>query len=521
MVENRKGPAPLEIVDPRSVLHKIDRMHGRTMLKLFSGDHGELLQDKFLDFEQHVRSVYSERDAAKILQTFHTVTVLYQNNENDTEGLRKREDHSGRRPFIIEHSLAITTTLAGMRREVPITFPDGEVHTLVVKQNPMNAAGVCAALWHDVKEDVKFERVEGDQWDDVMRAHFGDYEHTEDIVTLVNAVTKVDRSTAETFKKQITKTDLYKKIIKNVRSLEQDTPEEEIEMQVVRTLLDMQKLYETTLGKPGSKPDDHAFKLFFTAFAIKAHDIENNLETSVKSDKLIRAHIFAVMARVLGLPVASRLAVHLIANNRYGIEGDVEHISEDQWDVLRSFLHLEADFIASENTPEISIDGNKLDVAAIQLPILTRDELKKRRNTKSFAPQFLLNIKEKDQFDSVYSSILGSKSEFDVSVNGLQYRARKITARIHDMLRGVRKVAYVEVFELVENYEMLKAILRVDDGSPTAHQAIKYRAPDAKYEVPEINRVSERELFLIKGKKEEGKREVRPALDVYNSFYPL
>jgi hypothetical protein len=447
--------------------------------------------EKFLE---HVDAQYSESDAQLITDSAILATVLHQFNDSEDARFRHgtHEDDTHSQIPYMEHPLGAASILAGMPSEIDVVTGHEKHVKIPVLQNPMKATIVSAALLHDVLEDCTYAGESGEALKQRIVAYLGAGTDAQKVMKIVEAVTKFDK--VEVAKLQddhpLRDEELYKAICDQTLARSEDNDSEDvhakIQDQVERTLMDTFKMFSTSfIGEDGlPHMDDESLELFFSAFAVKAHDIEHNLSTpgekGVRSDKLIRAHTFAVLARVLGYPVASRLGIHLISGNQYSMSQD-SHAAELQMveDYAESEREREKGKRLRIYTPNGKIPCNS---TANQIPILLQTERDSMGGHIDPSLQHLIKLPDDDmrQLDDSEKVKIQFGGNFTRLLRKLiptvvrRYDGLRIEGRIHQVIEAWgRKQLYFDVETKIKGKKKTLAILHIMDEQPTGYDVIK------------------------------------------------
>ena len=228
------------------------------------------VQNQVNKFKEHVISTYNPLERTFILDALDLAIVAHEDNQIEKNRTRKELLNGEKVPYIV-HPVGIASALAGMDRDVelPIADSKGGVAVLPVRQHPYKAEVVVAGLLHDVIEDVSLDvngnnldnkipfaaigRRSGDiKWDEFMKEYFIgkniSNELIEDVVVMVNAVTKYDSSSiTDSVLQDVLNSPLYIAYTKRLKKLSPDQDSEERDGQSSRILLDIHKIFRTCL----------------------------------------------------------------------------------------------------------------------------------------------------------------------------------------------------------------------------------------------------------------------------------
>lgn len=412
----------------------------------------------------------------------------------------------------IEHPLSVAAAMIGDPRQIRLHTTDSKGDGTIeinVRQDPYKAEVIVAALLHDVFEDSQIALplggvMQGQKaWSGLMREYFNDAgpESLESVLTMINAVTKY--------------TDISKGLLRVIKEstvfgtvsdliAQQSYPNksiEEIEDEVARSLSDLHKMIATCFGVGGDTHfDEQSFQNFFGALAIKCHDIEHNLEDArVSEDKLIRAHILATFARVYGLPVASRMAAHLIVSNQFDMfwgTGDRKKNLKEGKETVRLY----GEFEGVHHRPVFTVAGEELKVDALQIPILTVDEIATPDDEDGLAFRSVLQyritvkdrevdgriVKAKDVLDGIELAYNQANEYNPIQISYINEKGKKenyvgypIREQVQtEILDAKRRCYYLKVYKLGTGKKegkklRLAGIYRIQDDQPSAHEVLK------------------------------------------------
>lgn len=445
-------------------------------------------------FKRHVAKTYTQEDRRVIFSALDLALVAHERN-----GIEKNRIRKDKITPYIKHPVEIAGAVAGMDRTIPLTLRDTEKTKikLPVKQHPYKAEVVAAALLHDVLEDVYLPlsqdhrigigRKQRDiHWPEVIGYHIKGAGATPDQVrrinTMIQAVTKYYQHDFDaSVREGIVNSSLFQTFIDAVGSRGSNKSPVVIEREVVRTLSDLHRMFAVCFpkgenGLPLVK--DETIEDFYGALAIKLHDIENNLETGVRTDKIIRAHLLAHFARFFGLPVASRLGIHLIVNNEYDITSIGSGFNSEA-------MQMVVEYCAEENDPslrpKINIGPISITPEATQIPITTYAELQERKGPRKNAPM----LQYKCTVDDKVFAFLGQGSGMEVRVgNRKGFTLERINASIQDLIREYGRQVEYYLIERVSGTNST-GILRFQDAQPNAHSVIAQGSVVGASKVPE------------------------------------
>lgn len=492
----------------------------------YTRDHVEEFQRRVTD------GGYSESDRKFILGALDLAIVAYQDNERISLRERKQTvQFMGRDVPIpyIEHPLSVAMAMIGVPRRTKLhtAGPEGDKTIEIdVRQDAYRAEVVVAALLHDVFEDSRIRLPKGGviegakAWTQLMEEYFNKErfmdlkrESLDSVLTMINAVTKY-KNIPEGLLNAVKDSEVFHRVTSLMESHKSsDKSFEDIENEVARSLSDMHKIISTCFGIGGDTHfDEQSFQDFFGAKAIKCHDIEHNLEDArVSEDKLIRAHILATLARIYGLPVASRMAAHLIVSNQFdmfwGMGDRAENLKEGR-ETVRLYGHFEK----IGHRPEFKVAGQPLQVDALQIPILTPDEIaasdgEKEADFRSVL-QYRMTIKDRmingelikaktvlDQIEHAYNQA----NEYNpVQISYVNDKDRKekyvgypIREQVQtEILDTKRRCYYLKVYRLgvgknKKQIGRLAGIFRIQDDQPSAHEVLKLGSVVKATDVPE------------------------------------
>lgn len=455
-------------------------------------------------FKEHVTSTYSPVDSTFIFSALDLAIVAHEDNQIEQNRTRKELVNGEKVPYIV-HPIGIAAALAGMHREVELSFSDnpGDVATLPVHQHPYKAEVVVGGLLHDVIEDVYLDvngknqeskaphafigRRDGDiKWNELMREYFRTKkvpsESIEDVVVMVNAVTKYDSSTIEeNVQNDVLSSPLYNVYTKRLRKLSPDQNPEERDGESQRILLDIHKIFRTTLYNEETgtvEINNVTLRRFYGALAIKCQDIINNLESAgVKKAKIVRAHMLAHVARIFGLPSASLLGIHLIVGNNYDIVSDNQNVTEERIKMVGQYLNLEAD---PSTRPLMKLNDISFVPNAVQIPInSTAEQRLSKKNKYNPALQYRVTASP-EMFE-----LLTKKKRADAifMINESKHTLVPIKTETQKLIRlSGRKCDY---YNAVNEYGKVTAIIRFQDNQPSAHTILSLVSNEDADKVPE------------------------------------
>lgn len=392
-----------------------------------------------------------------------------------------------------------------MYRDVELSLSEDsrDVATLPVRQHPYKAEVVVGGLLHDVIEDVyldvseknqestaphtKIGRIDGDiKWSEFIREYFRAKKmpanSIEDVVVMINAVTKYDSSTiTDEIQNDILSSPLYNAYVKRLKKLSPDQSEEERESQSLRILLDIHKIFRTTLYNEDSgivEIDNVTLRRFYGALAIKCQDIINNLESSgVRKDKILRAHMLAHVVRIFGLPTASLLGIHLIASNNYDVFSDEQNITAEKMRKIREYIRLEAD---PSLRPLLKLNDITFVPNAVQMPINSTSEQRLSKKNKynpalqyrvTSSPEMFELLAKQNRYPVVFKF-----NEAEHSLNQIKTQTQK---RINSTGRKC------EYYFAVSESGSVSAIIRFQDNQPSAHTILSLTNEEDADKVPE------------------------------------
>jgi len=470
-------------------------------------------RDHILEFQHRIaRSDYSKADRNFILRALDLATVAYQ--DNDDVKLRKRKQtvrYDGKDVNIpyIEHPLSVAAAMIGEPRQIKLQGTgdqDADAIEIVVRQDPYRAEDIAAALLHDVKEDSKLRLGQGGvlrgskAWTTLLKEYFaGDRpELVDSTITIIDAVTKYEAipkgllrviQQSPTFMATVQLIEMH---MSRAKSFDQ------IENEVGRTLSDLHKMISTCFGIGSDVHfDENSFQNFFGALAIKCHDVEHNLEDSkVREDKLVRAQILASFARIYGLPVASRIAAHLIISNQFDMFwglGDRERNLKEG----RETVKLYGQFEKERHRPIFVVDGEPISVDALQIPILTPDEISAPgpEHSEEFRSvlQYRMTVRNPDTLARIKAHF-DESDEFSepmrIEYEGKRFVGFPVKEQINDaILESGRECYYFNVYSIVGRGKNAKrrlaGIYRFQDANPSAHDVLKLGSKVEARDVPE------------------------------------
>lgn len=467
-----------------------------------------MVQNEITRFREHIISTYNTLDRSFILNALDMVIVAHEKNKIKRNRTRRELVHGEVVPYIV-HPIAVAGALAGLSREVElsITNADGNPVILPVRQHPDKAENVVAGLSHDSIEDVILPINEDSQneknpkvfigkrngdikWDEFMREFFRSKKisdtRIEDVVTMVNAVTKYDSSTiSEDVQQDVLNSSLYHIYTQRLKKLSPAQDKEDRDLQAKRILLDIHKIFRTCFydentGK--TEFNNSTLRRFYGALAIKTQDIINNLESAgVRKDKLVRAHILAHVARIFGLPSASLLGIHLIAGNNYDVFSDAQDITEDKLRMIQEYCEFEADISLR---PLMKLGDLAIVPNAVQIPINSTSEqrLSKKHN---FNPALQYRVTASPEIFDLLAKKRAKvqSSQIVFSIGGVEHSLHPIKTQTQKLIRlSGRKCEY---YNAVDPEGKVTAIMRFQDNKPSAHTILSMVSTEDAEKVPE------------------------------------
>lgn len=448
-------------------------------------------------FRRHIAQTYNAPDRKLIFGALDLAIVAHERN-----GIVQNRTRKDKVTPYIKHPVEIAGALAGMDRSILLPISEHEDATVVlpVRQHPYKAEVVVAGLLHDVLEDVylpiaidgdsniktNIGRKQGDiHWPELIGAHLKFAGATEKQVRAVNvmvqAVTKyLHHDFAASVREGIIDSDLFPTFINAVQRRGANKSSVVVEREVVRTLSDLHRMFAVCFPKwhdGGTQITNESLELFFGALVIKLHDIENNLETGVRSDKIIRAHLLAHFARFFGFPVASRLGVHLIVNNEYDITRVGEGVNADAIKMVMKYCDEEKD---PTLRPELKTGPLTIRPEATQIPITTYAEQQEHDGTHKHSPvlQYKCTVG-----DEVFG-YLGQAGERSVSITDQKgFDLKRINTSIQELIREYgRQVEYYRI-ERIDGESI--GVVRFQDAQPNAHSVLAQGSAIGGKKVPE------------------------------------
>lgn len=470
-------------------------------------------RDHILEFKHRIAgSDYTNEDKDFILRALDLSIVAYQDNDDTRLRQRKQTVQYGGKdvniPYV-EHPLSVAAAMMGEPRTIKLhstDTQDKDAIEIIVRQDPYRAEDVVAALLHDVMEDSKLRLKDGGilrgekAWTTLMRDYFSEVrpELVDATITIIKAVTKYETIPTGLLR-IIEQSPAYVATIQLIEThMARTKSSEEIHKEVGRSLSDIHKMITTCFGMGDDIHfDEQSFQNFFSALAIKCHDVEHNLEDrKVRDDKLVRAHILASFARLYGLPVASRIAAHLIVSNQFDMfwgMGDHERNLLEGKETVRLYGQFEKE----RHRPTFMIDGEPLKVDSLQIPILTPDEITTPGPTKAeefrsvlqyritvLNPNVLAQIKTRFNMADEYSEPM------NIEYEGKRFVGYPVREPIHDViLDSGRECYYFNVYSTTGRGKNLKkrlaGIYRFQDTGPSAHDVLKLGSRVEARDVPE------------------------------------
>lgn len=445
-------------------------------------------------FKRHVVKSYKPEDHNLILSALDLSIVAHERN-----GIVKNRTRKDTVTPYIQHPVEIAGAVAGLDRKIPLTLRDQEKTKvkLPVRQHPYKAEVVVAALLHDVLEDV-YLPLSGDRrvgigrkqrdihWPEVIGSHLkaagGTPDQIRRVNTMVQAVTKYYQHDFDTSVREgIMTSSLFQTFIDAVSSRGSSKSPVVIEREVVRTLSDLHRMFAVCFPKGEEampQINDGTMEDFFGALAIKLHDIENNLETGVRTDKIIRAHLLAHFARFFGLPIASRLGIHLIVNNEYDITSIGAGFNNEAMNMVMEYCAEESD---PTLRPKISTGPFTITPEATQIPITTYAELQERKGPRKNAPM----LQYKCTVDDSVFAYLGQVSSKAVRIGDRKgFTLERVNSSIQDLIREYGRQVEYYLIERVTGTNSV-GIVRFQDAQPNAHSVIALGSGISASKVPE------------------------------------
>lgn len=404
-----------------------------------------------------VSAHYPPAEAQVVRRAFDLATVAHQHNEGP-EKLRYRKvlaPDGSRVPYMV-HVMAGAELLAGAVRRDPLD--SGAV--LHIKQEPYNAEIVAGFLLHDVVEDTRYRGIEKSAWYPAIDGYLEDAgcespRARNRITCMVRAVTKYETDELEELKPAIVESPLYH-MMRSKLTVPVDY-EPRVEQEVVRAIADTWKVFTTVADDRLLETEEDQFRAFFGALLIKFHDNEDNLHTpGTKPSGILRREAFAVLSRIMGFPVASRLAVRLASYTSLGDPDTVLQSSPHE----QKTIHRYCELTARDEVPSVQLNSMDVDPQAVrvQLPIVTLQEKRGAADgSLSYALQYRIRM-DAQQLNRL-------PLECVVCLDGKEYTAQQIKAEIHKVMRaGGRAVQYYEVLGHTPHETV--AILKLVDDQP-------------------------------------------------------
>lgn len=498
---------PVYLETKRSEIDKFIDSIPRQSVEIQSG-YSEMVQGEITKFREHVISTYNTLDRSFILNALDFAVVAHEKNQIKQNRTRKEPVNGEVVPYIV-HPIAIAGALAGLNREVelPITDNDGAPVILPVRQHPYKAEVVVAGLLHDIIEDVHLH-ISGDskdkkkpkvsigrinrdiEWNEFIKEFFSSKnvfeDRIEDVITMVNAVTKYDSTTiSEEIRQEILSSPLYQIYTKRLQKLSPTQEKEERDSQAERVLLDIHKIFRTTLFNEETglvEINNVTLKRFYGALAIKCQDVINNLETGgVSNAKLVRAHILAHVARIFGLPSASQLGVHLITGNNYDVFSDTQNITEEKLRMITKYCEFEVD---PSLRPLMKLDDLAFVPNAVQIPINSTSEQRLSKKHE-FNPALQYRVTASEEIFELLAKKRAKKQSTHVvfSIGGVEHTLHTIKTQTQKSIRlSGRKCEY---YNAVGPEGKVTAIIRFQDNKPSAHTILSLVSDEDADGVPE------------------------------------
>lgn len=462
------------------------------------------LHDEIKRFFTHVdqeNGIYNAEESEFLKRTLKVATVFHQMNEAPGKDDRhpnpnfRREKYPDGSPIpYITHPLAVAGALAGLGRVIKLGHGE-QKHNLPLQQQPLRAEIVAAGLLHDVVEDVRYGEVQGESLFEITEAYVGSGVRFNKTKRMVQAVTHETRgSIDDTTKRMIHQSRLCQAMDADLMSHTDPKDLEEVRKKLVYTLVDINKLFQ--VGFPHASvgmttPED--IEVFFGAFAVKLHDMENNLETDVRRDKLMRAHLFAAVARAMDYPVASRLALHLIADQNYSLFGR-SHANEQEQELVGTYLKEEA---IPQQLRKLSVKRSsnsrltaELQITANQIPITLASERRGDGGVTDPVMQYKIHLPRPFLW---LARTRAEDKAFKVPAvlkDGTECTLVRMTNPGHARMRKwKRDVVYYRAIGNEDGKTL--AIVRCSDNKPTPYDLIRQNSTAAIEDVPEVNMVPE------------------------------
>ncbi len=462
------------------------------------------VQNQVNKFKEYVTATYSPVDSYFIFSALDLAIVAHEDNQIAQNRTRKELVNGEKVPYIV-HPIGIAAALAGMHREVELTLSDasGDAATLPVHQHPYKAEVVVGGILHDVIEDVYLDvngknqenktphafigRRDGDiKWNELMREYFRTKnvptESIEDVVVMVNAVTKYDSSTIEeNVQNDVLGSPLYSVYTKRLNKLSPDQSPEERDGESQRILLDIHKIFRTTLyNEEAGKVEINSVTLrrFYGALAIKCQDIINNLESAgVKKAKIVRAHMLAHVARIFGLPSASLLGIHLIVGNNYDVFSDKQDITDEKIRMVRQYINHEAN---PNLRPLMKLDDISFVPNAVQMPINSTAEQRLSKKNR-YNPALQYRVTASPEMFALLTKQKLTDTVF--KINESKHTLVPIKTETQKLiLSSGRKCNY---YNAVDEFGKVTAIIRFQDNQPSAHTILSLVSNEDADMVPE------------------------------------
>ncbi len=473
-------------------------------------------RDSIQEFRRKIEvSGYSTEDQTLIQTALNLAVVAYQDNDHVSRRTRRQTVlYQGERRQIpyIQHTLSVAEAMIGEPRMVTMAEYGSrtqEAIDLRVHQHAYKAEVIAAALLHDVIEDVRLRYprrgilVEGrEKWTEFLRGYFEKFgdQKVQSITTMITAVTKRGELRKGMID-QIYESEVFGAVREQLIRPDLVNRDAEIEKQVVRSLADLHYIVQSSFGMGDNLHfDDQSFRNFFGALAIKCHDIENNLEDGgVREDKMIRAQILAVFARIYGLPVASRIAAHLIIDTQhdmYWSQGDMAKNLADATSLVKIYAQLERQREKPSLTFFEDEERIKLQSDAIQIPIFSPDEIETTAGFRP-TPQFRFTSGDEvflDRMRRYYHSPDGVN--VPIKIRGKNYVGIPIYEETQKAIISTgRQCYYFNVYRSIDGQidpknPQLIAIIRVQDDQPTAHDVLGRDFDIPARAVPETRLIS-------------------------------
>lgn len=462
------------------------------------------VQNQVNKFKEYVTVTYSPVDSYFIFSALDLAIVAHEDNQIEQNRTRKELVNGEKMPYIV-HPIGVASALAGMYREVELSLSDepGDVATLPVRQHPYKAEVVIGGLLHDVIEDVYLDvngknqdslaphafigRRDGDiKWNELIREYFRTKKvpsgNIEDVVVMVNAVTKYDSATIpEEVQKDILDSPLYRAYTKRLKKLSPNQDLKERDGEALRILLDIHKIFRTTLynEETGSVEINNVnLRRFYGALAIKCQDIINNLESAgIKKAKIIRAHILAHVVRIFGLPSASLLGIHLIVSNNYDVFSDKQNITDEKIKMVMEYLNLEAN---PNMRPLMKLNDISFVPNAVQIPINSTAEQRLSRK-KKYNPALQYRVSASPEMFELLTN--KKRSETIFTINEATHTLVPIKTETQKLIRRSKRKC--EYYYAVNTEGTVSAIIRFQDSQPSAHSILALASDEDADKMPE------------------------------------